>query len=332
MITIPNMSPNVFEFPYYIRQGDSYMDYSIISQLDTKTSFGGLSIKHVLRGCENYTIYDKRYSIKQGEYLITNDRPIGRAEIDSDTPVHGVCIDLSRELIQSAVSSIICPATPFPDEELSSFISSEDFSVYHYQSCATTRLGKRLDKIGQNLLGAYQRPQLSSVLNTNGSESLNFRTRDDFFFSMAEIAALDCADMFSVFRSIKAVKHSTKRELLRRVNNGKMFIQEHYTQSIDIATVARESCLSEFHFYRLFRTAYGCSPHQYIIQLRINYAKQQLAHSTYSISDIAMRSGFSSIHSFSKSFREQTGVSPTQWRNSSESDVVDRNSLQLTSI
>lgn len=325
------MSLNVFDFPYYIREGNSYMDYSIISQLDAKTGFGGLSIKHVLKGCENYTIYDKKYSVKQGEYLITNDRPIGRVEIEGDTPTHGICIDISRELVREAVASVVCPATPFPDEELSDFISSDYFSVYHFQSCNNSRVGKELNMIGQSLSAIYQRLHPSSMQGDNVSGAIDFKTRDDFFFSIAEIAALDCADMFSSFRSIKAVKHSTKRELLRRVQHGKMFIEEHFKESIDIATVARESCLSEFHFYRLFRTAYGYSPHQYIIQLRTNYAKQQLTNSTHSISDIALSTGFSSIHSFSKSFREQTGVSPTQWRNSSYMDFVGSDSLQSIS-
>lgn len=330
------MSLNVFDFPYYIREGNSYMDYSIISQLDAKTGFGGLSIKHVLKGCESYTIYDKKYPIKQGEYLITNDRPIGRVEIESDSPVHGVCIDLSRELIREALASVVCPATPFPDEELSDFISSDHFSVYHFQSCTNTRIGKELNKIGQSLSRIYQKSQLQKLqlgdnLGTIESGVIESKSMDDFFFSIAEVAALDCADMFSSFRSIKAVKYSTKRELLRRVQHGKMFIEEHFRQSIDIATIARESCLSEFHFYRLFRTAYGCSPHQYIIQLRISYAKQQLSNSTYPISDIALRSGFSSIHSFSKSFREQTGFSPTQWRNSSFVDFMGSDSLHSIS-
>jgi AraC family transcriptional regulator len=83
---------------------------------------------------------------------------------------------------------------------------------------------------------------------------------------------------------------------------------------VSLDLLAAEACLSKYHFLRLFRTAFGLSPYQYIQHLRIEKARELLADTLISISDLAGLLGFDNSQSFSRLFFQKTGVYPTQYR------------------
>lgn len=105
----------------------------------------------------------------------------------------------------------------------------------------------------------------------------------------------------------KVSKHY--RELDRAVS----YIIDHYHQEIRIEALARICCLSVHHFERLFKMKYHISPGKYIIRHKIEKAKEMMLYSKMSISEIAERVGYSSIHSFSKAFRKAEGVPPVEY-------------------
>ncbi|MBQ4154400.1 MAG: helix-turn-helix transcriptional regulator [Clostridia bacterium] len=67
------------------------------------------------------------------------------------------------------------------------------------------------------------------------------------------------------------------------------------------------------YLQRLFNEKFGLPPKKYIIQLKINYARQLLASGTYSVSRTAEECGFSNVYFFSRQFKEYTGLSPTEY-------------------
>lgn len=69
------------------------------------------------------------------------------------------------------------------------------------------------------------------------------------------------------------------------------------------------------NFRKLFKNTYGISPHAYIIQKRMNRAKDLLLQSNMSIQEIAMTIGFPDSYSFSKQFKQQTAITPSDFRN-----------------
>ena len=79
----------------------------------------------------------------------------------------------------------------------------------------------------------------------------------------------------------------------------------------DLAAVAR---MSQFHFSRLFKQSMGMSAHQYILQQRVERAKQLLKHSKVAIAEIALQCGFNSQSHLGKYFRKFTGVTPSKYR------------------
>lgn len=77
--------------------------------------------------------------------------------------------------------------------------------------------------------------------------------------------------------------------------------------------IAQNTNISEVYFRKLFAEKYHISPKQYILDIRIKKAKQLLTDSFYSVSCIGEMCGFSSVYTFSRCFKEKTGISPTEY-------------------
>lgn len=78
--------------------------------------------------------------------------------------------------------------------------------------------------------------------------------------------------------------------------------------------LARRAGMSQFHFLRRWKEAFGVTPHEDLTRLRIARAKQLLAAQQLSVTDVCLELGFSSVGSFSTLFAERTGCPPTAWR------------------
>lgn len=83
---------------------------------------------------------------------------------------------------------------------------------------------------------------------------------------------------------------------------------------IRLSEIARECGLSVSHFARSFKTSFGISAHQWLIQHRIEHAKQLMSQTSVSLIDIAIQSGFNDQAAFTRRFHQLVGVSPARWR------------------
>jgi AraC family transcriptional regulator len=92
------------------------------------------------------------------------------------------------------------------------------------------------------------------------------------------------------------------------------YIEEHIAEHIPLATLARFVRLSAYHFCRAFKRSFGLPPHRYHNARRIEHAKTLLAQPTSSVTEIAMKVGFSETSSFTAAFRKATGSTPTTYR------------------
>ncbi|MEM1369587.1 MAG: helix-turn-helix transcriptional regulator [Cyanobacteria bacterium P01_H01_bin.15] len=81
-------------------------------------------------------------------------------------------------------------------------------------------------------------------------------------------------------------------------------------QRIQLAALAKLSGMSQLHFSHLYKQSWGISPYQYLLQQRIDKAKQLFKQHDRMIADIALECGFNSHSHLSKQFRQSTGVSP----------------------
>lgn len=85
-------------------------------------------------------------------------------------------------------------------------------------------------------------------------------------------------------------------------------------ENVELAALANESGYSRAHFLRMFRAATGKTPHNYLVDLRIDHASRLLRESSDSLTDVALASGFSSHSHFAKIFRQRMGMTPSKYR------------------
>jgi AraC-like DNA-binding protein len=101
--------------------------------------------------------------------------------------------------------------------------------------------------------------------------------------------------------------------LFRRIVQAKLFIDLHYAEHIDLQQIAGKAFFSKFHFIRLFKKAYGKTPHHYLTQVRIKNAMQLLTEGI-TVAEACFRVGFDSSTSFAALFKKYYGVSPSDYR------------------
>ena len=94
------------------------------------------------------------------------------------------------------------------------------------------------------------------------------------------------------------------------------YIEEHLSEQIPLATLARLVRLSPYYFCRAFKQSLGMPPHRYHNSRRIEQAKTLLAKPELSVTNIGLTVGFSETSSFTAAFRKATGQTPTGYQRS----------------
>ena len=106
--------------------------------------------------------------------------------------------------------------------------------------------------------------------------------------------------------------NAVNKDLHQRLIKAKSVIDAEFSKKMSIHSLAKHATLSEFHFYRSFKNAFGISPHQYVLNKRLNRAVELLKEGDYLLTDIAYEVGFTDIYSFSKSFKKRFNTCPSQ--------------------
>ena len=92
------------------------------------------------------------------------------------------------------------------------------------------------------------------------------------------------------------------------------FINENLDKDLKLAEIATVAGISQYYFARMFKKQMGVAPHQYVLQQRIERAKQLLATRQLSIAQVAEQVGFSNQSHFTAQFRKTTGTTPKGYR------------------
>ena len=106
----------------------------------------------------------------------------------------------------------------------------------------------------------------------------------------------------------------TASHQFKRLNASRDYIADNYLDAFDLHRVAQSSHMSPFHFSRAFKKAYGETPNEFLIRIRIEKAKRLLITENYSVSEVCERVGYVSLGSFSSLFQKQVGMAPTNYR------------------
>lgn len=273
--------------------------HSKLNHLERTESDSGLSLKMVLRGVENYTIEGHHYQLQAGNYLLVNRHQIFESHIrcDYEEVVEGVCIYLDEDMVRDTMRTLTTS-----HRELLEYPFNADET--HFQFVEQTY------SLDEPVLGACLKEVVEVVKRDPSELPL---TGDLIFREIAEKLVISQSKVRKQIAQIQTEKASTRWELYRRLSLARQYIEDHLADKVELKDVCRHAALSESHFLRTFRQAFGISPYKYVIRRRLEESARMLETGRFSVSEVAARSGFSDIFSFSKAFKKEFAVSPSKW-------------------
>ena len=275
--------------------------YSELLEWFTNNAFRSFSIKFVVQGTIYYRCQYKEYKVQQDQFLLTSKQSGAQAYFDAKQTVKSICIDICPASLAEAYT-ILCSKG---DLDLDNFMAGyfdHPYFFEHVYNVQESLFGKQLQKLSNALRNGQYHPEMIN---------------DEWFLQLVELIILQEKGNYLSLNNIPAKKTATRKEIYERLLQGKQYMDAYYSLNPDIATVAQNCSLSTFHFFRSFRQAFGISPYQYMMQLRLKYALELMQDENYSLTDIASLCGFPDLFTFSKAFKREYGISPGKYNISS---------------
>jgi AraC family transcriptional regulator len=265
--------------------------FSKITKIEAEMPFTGLGIKYVASGEETYYANNKKFTVKEGEYIIGNDFTSSIVEINQKQPVQGLCIDISAEIIAD-----VADFYDLNSANLKEFLLSDQFFVNRY-NIKNTSLGYSLVEIN------------TSVQTGNYN---NRFLQEELFYSLAESIVTDQRFIFNHLNKMDFKKNNTNEEVFRLLLKAKELLDLHAMKNLSLEEISLGVGISKYHFIRLFKSVFGISPYQYQQRKRLENAKLAIIHGD-SIFDTAIAYGYGDLATFSKAFKQAFGQSPSRY-------------------
>ena len=125
---------------------------------------------------------------------------------------------------------------------------------------------------------------------------------------ITNIFSLLIINKFSPMNIKKYTEH--QQEVIKVIN----YIQANYGQQITLDDLTKIAYISKYYFLRVFQKHTGASPYEYLINYRINKAKEFLKNSDLSVGEVGETVGFNDYNNFIRKFKEITGITPLHYK------------------
>jgi len=255
------------------------------------------TIKFVFSGSEECEINKRKLSIYPDSFAVLNEGTCYSARIDSITPVNTFSVSFGESFITdfhhtfSNNNELLLDGKESNDkpvfiESLYPFAGDMRFNILHLKN----QIDKGLND--EMLINEYMYHCL-----------LNYYK----IYNKEVIQKLD---------KLSFIKTKTKEEVLKRLTLAKEYISSNYNQNITLENIADHACLSVNHLLRTFKEAYEISPYQFLMQLRLNRAKNLLQTTSYSLNEIVGLVGFECSSSFIRLFKNTFNITPLKYKKS----------------
>jgi AraC family transcriptional regulator len=256
------------------------------------------SINIVFEGSELYGIGRKDLNIFPGNFLVINEGTVYNRKIDSESQVNTLSILYTNQYLNSFQHSVI---------SAESLLLDEPFNV-------PNNLSRKFLETIYPLKGDMMF-NLVHIRNLFHSEASNDLLMNEYLYHcLFNFYRIYYKEILLKSEQLNVVNINTRNELFKRLNNAKDYMISNYNKDIQLEDICKYACLSETHFYRSFKQTFHCSPHQYLIQLRLSQAKYMLKNTNYEIREIVNLIGFDCVSSFIRLFKDRFGVTPGNYR------------------
>lgn len=268
--------------------------------------------------------------------FVMNDTPILTLEYH-DVLELGVChtgngvFAVGQKLLPFSAGdvSIICPGEPHLAQSRRGttstwtflFVDIERVFAPHFPELAGFDIHAYAGEGFQNIISPQNNRALTQVVRDLLRE-VKYRKPRHRTMTLAYLAELAITlERSFPDRSTRTANVASHRSITH-VKKALEFIAQHYYEPIEVSRLAGICNMSPRNFARRFSAAMKRSAHEYVADTRIAMACSHLLRSDATISYIAEQTGFFSISSFNRTFKDKMGVSPRQWRREHAAGVV----------
>lgn len=228
----------------------------------------------------------------------------GVTDLDLHVGEERVCVALSRR-----TDLVLVPAAVPVHGRFTTVGGHSDYLLVFIDESALARDGTRL--LTRALVG-FGDPGIQRGLARLAAEATN---PDPHFAMYAEGWALQTAACLARLGATSTEPPVYRGGLSRgNVRLVERLVADGLNEPLTVAGLAQACGLSPRHFLRAFRESLGSTPRQYVLDVRLDRARQLLAGSDRDVASVALACGFSHSQHFSNRFRQQTGLTPSQYR------------------
>lgn len=255
------------------------------------------NIRFVLSGSESYHIGRRNLSVYPDSFLILNKGTQYSSNVDSDIPAQLFSINFDQKFLHDFQN---CQTVS--DNKLLTRYGYDDGGDHVFNETIYPFKGDIKYNISHLKTHLDQGTQDELLINEYLHHCLinYFRIYKEEFVEKAE--------------KLKFLNNSTKIEILRRLNLAKEFLYSNYNKNISLEELAEHACLSVNHLLRTFKQAFSLTPHQFLIQLRLQRAQFLLKTTDYPINEVVNMIGFECPSSFIRLFRTHYKTTPLKYR------------------
>ena len=265
-----------------------------------------LSLRWVTQGRYTYEIQGRRYVLTPGNVLITEDGATYNSISTTGVRTESLSVTFHRTMVLDVLQNSRASQERLLDQN-GHIIQSQEVTFFTHTFPVTGPLTQIL---------------LRFQCLTQGEQpaGMNFHTL--FFEAMSEMIIHEGKARREML-AIPSVKAATREELYRRLNLAREHIHANQAEELNLETIAAQAYLSPFHFLRLFKQAFGMTPHQYVLELRLEKARQVLHNrrNDVPLARLALDCGFNEVSSFTKAYKRRFGVLPSQDRPGSRTQL-----------
>ncbi|WP_207535501.1 helix-turn-helix transcriptional regulator [Desertivirga arenae] len=265
-----------------------------------------LSLKFAFSGNEFYELDRRQLSVSKSNFLIVNEGQEHASWIESDGWVNSFAIYFNPTFVAASVDDVILKDEKLLDNPFNVFSESKELAFF-----------QTLIPLDENLV--YEVAAFKNYLEATGGRE-HLPIDEELRKVLHRIICLHQAELAGKLCKVDALKRSTKLEIIKRLYMARDFVESFYTENLSIKDVSRACFLSENLMMRYFKAAFGISIHQYLINRRLEFAREQILSTNLTFNEITYRSGFDCPSSFGRLFKARFGITPNFLR----SDFRDR--------
>ena len=257
---------------------------------------GCLSFKTVLSGEEWYGIGNRQVAVRPGSYLMMNNNQPYSSRIDSSKEIRTLSIFFQEEFASAVYRDLISKEDFLVDNPFTNSLVDPEF----FQSL------NQIDvKLHKNLSVLISALDSYGYNDSSIDEYLVFILRD--LIGKQELKSKDT-------NRIDSIKPNTRVEIYKRLCVAKDIIESSYMEQPSLEAISNIACLSIPQLIRHFKSVFHRTPHQYLIQIRLERAAELLNHTNKPIHEVTWRCGFENVSAFSRAFKSEYGIQPARYR------------------